>query len=172
MDNFVGLLLTAAAGVLLTVLSLPSFGAGAKDVPRGVASWDANALGNHRARIQVSIDSGKADAVLIRIPWRRRDTNPQDKSIIVVDATTNKAITNVAPLRINREFGEIVFQPQTLPGEYYVYYMPFNPAVEWWVGTVQYQTFQSRPTPCCFSGKHGHRKTPETIIGKHPRSPG
>ena len=32
---------------------------------------------------------------------------------------------NICRVEINREFGDLIFQPQTVPGEYYVYYMPF-----------------------------------------------
>ena len=32
--------------------------------------------------------------------------------------------TNVARAGINRESADLVFQPATVPGEYYVYYRP------------------------------------------------
>ncbi len=86
----------------------------------GTAYWDADSLGNHRAVIKVE---KKADVVLANIPWRRRDFDPDKKDIIVIDASTGKEINNIFLLNINREFGEFVFQPQTAPGEYYVYYL-------------------------------------------------
>lgn len=86
----------------------------------GVAYWDADSLGNHRAVIKVEKE---ADVVLVNIPWRRRDFNPDKKDIIIIDANSGQQINNILPLNINREFGEFVFQPQTAPGEYYVYYL-------------------------------------------------
>lgn len=86
----------------------------------GFGNWDADSLGNHR--VVVSVEK-PADAVLATIEWRRRDLNPEDKNLIVVDATTGKRITNVCRFAVNRERGEVAFQPQTVPGEYYIYYL-------------------------------------------------
>ena len=96
----------------------------ANDLPRGVADWNSE-LGNQRARILVGATS---DAVRVHIPWRRRDAWPERKGLIVVSATDGKPIKNVYPININRESGDIVFQPQSGPGEYIVYYMPFHTA--------------------------------------------
>ena len=84
----------------------------------GVGIWNADSLGNHR--VIVSVDK-PADAVLATIDWRRRDLNPEAKNLIVVDAATGERITNVCRFTIDRERGEVVFQPQTVPGEYYTY---------------------------------------------------
>jgi hypothetical protein len=97
--------------------------AGPRPGDYGVGTWDAATLGNHRAVIRVE---AKADAVLARIPWRRRDLNPQDKAVFVYDATTGNRILNVYRSDIGRESGVIVFQPQTVPGDYYVYYLPYK----------------------------------------------
>ncbi|MBK6283301.1 MAG: hypothetical protein IPF54_12195 [Draconibacterium sp.] len=86
----------------------------------GTGFWDADSLGNHRAVIKVE---NTTDVVLAHIQWRRRDFNPEEKTIIIVDAKTGKQIKNVLPVNINREFGDILFQPVTTPGEYYVYYL-------------------------------------------------
>ena len=69
----------------------------------GLGNWDADSLGNHR--VVVSVEK-PADAVLATIEWRRRDLNPEDKNLIVVDATTGKRITNVCRFAVNRERGE------------------------------------------------------------------
>ncbi len=92
--------------------------ASAGDVPYGVGDWP-DSLGNHRARVQVA---AKADAVWVHIPWRRRDATPDKKEIIVIDAATNKRVENVLRVHVEREFGDLLFQPPTAPGEYYVYY--------------------------------------------------
>jgi len=89
----------------------------------GTGQWDADSLGNHR--IVVAVDR-PADAVLATLDWRRRDLNPEEKGVIVVDAATGEQVTNVARFTINREKGEIVFQPQTVPGNYYIYSMIFS----------------------------------------------
>ncbi len=88
-----------------------------------VAFTGYDTLGNHRAIIEVNI---KSDAVLTHIPWRRRDLPLEIINILIFDAQTGERITNLIRVNINREFGEIVFQPQTVPGKYYVYYMPFT----------------------------------------------
>ena len=72
----------------------------------GLGNWDADSLGNHRVVVFVE---KPADAVLATIEWRRRDLNPEDKNLIVVDATTGKRITNVCRFAVNRERGEVAF---------------------------------------------------------------
>lgn len=86
----------------------------------GTGSWDNDSLGNHR--IVVSVEK-QADAVLVTLDWRRKDLNPEAKGVIIVDAATGKQITNVARFQMTREKGEIAFQPQTVPGTYYIYYL-------------------------------------------------
>jgi hypothetical protein len=95
----------------------------------GVAKepW-AEGLGNHRAIVRVE---QKADAVLMKIPWRRRDHDPERKQILIVDATNGQSITNTARLRLDRFEGVLAFQPQTAPGDYFVYYLPFTPQPGW-----------------------------------------
>ena len=64
-----------------------------------------------------------ADAVVATLDWRRRDLHPEQTGVIVVDATTGQRVMNVARLYADRERGEIAFQPQTVPGNYYIYYL-------------------------------------------------
>jgi hypothetical protein len=111
-----------------------------QDVPYSVAQipWESK-LGNHRARIQVS---EKADAVLVDIPWRRRDPLPQNKDILIFDSITGKQISNVKIIEVNREFGKIVFQPDTV-GEYFVYYMPYTANTLPWGYTTEYTSPQN-----------------------------
>lgn len=86
----------------------------------GIGNWQEK-YGNHRARVYIH---QKADAVRVHIPWRRRDVDPENKNIIIIEASTEKQITNLALIDVNREYGDLVFQADA-PGEYYVYYMPF-----------------------------------------------
>lgn len=89
----------------------------------GIAFWEPDSLGNHRAVVKVS---EKANAVSVVLPWRRRDKNPERKSIIIQDAATGKIIRNVYKPQINREQGTLIFQPETVPGDYYIYYLPYH----------------------------------------------
>lgn len=88
----------------------------------GIGKWNADSLGNHRAKVEVT-KTGKA--VLATIPWRRRDFDPEKKNIIVTDST-GKRIPNVERISITREKGEIVFEPTAGMGTYYIYYMPYR----------------------------------------------
>jgi hypothetical protein len=101
----------------------------ADGVPYGVPDkpWDEG-LGHHRALVQVT---EKADAVWARLPWRRRDADADKKHIIVIDAATGQEVANVAAAAISREAGDLVFQPATAPGEYYIYYMPYKVVAGW-----------------------------------------
>jgi len=83
------------------------------------SSW-----GNHRA--VVTVDSTESDAVFVTIPWRRRDANPEKKSIVVVDAASGKRVDNVVVLRIENDSGDIIFQPNPGSFTYYVYYLPWE----------------------------------------------
>ncbi|MEP6712439.1 MAG: glycoside hydrolase domain-containing protein [Ferruginibacter sp.] len=89
----------------------------------GNDSWNADSLGNHRAVIEFN---GTAKIAKIIIPWRRRDTDPQDKRIIVEDAKTHQKILNVKAAILNRESGEIYFEPVSGAGIYYIYYMAYK----------------------------------------------
>jgi hypothetical protein len=112
--------------ILLILLSPPAGQpAPQPDIPYGFGSWDSDTLGNHRAVVRVE---SKADAVWAHVPWRRRDRDPDRKHLIVVDAATGARVTNVARAAITRESGDLVFQPATAPGDYFVYYLP-------WVGS-------------------------------------
>ncbi|MEO8568971.1 MAG: glycoside hydrolase domain-containing protein [Ginsengibacter sp.] len=85
--------------------------------------WNADSLGNHRVVLE-SNDTGKIAKAIIR--WRRRDNNPQDKRIIIEDAKTQQKVLNVKTAVLNREYGEIYFEPVSGRGTYYIYYMPYK----------------------------------------------
>jgi hypothetical protein len=89
-------------------------------VPCGIGSWDSQPLGNHRAVLEVS---SPADAVSVRIPWRRHDASPEKKNVLVVEAGSGRQVTNVVLRAVNSAYGDIVFQAQTA-GTYYAYYLP------------------------------------------------
>lgn len=89
----------------------------------GTAFWEADTLGNHRAIVR--LDS-PTETAKIYLPWRRRDKDPEQKGLIIVDAQTGKQIVNFYRKEVNREFGILFFQPQTVPGNYYIYYLPYH----------------------------------------------
>jgi len=83
--------------------------------------WAPDSLGNHRVVLTFN-GSGKVAKAII--PWRRRDLDPENKRIIIQDAKTLQKVTNVKAININRETGEIYFEPTSGSGTYYVYYIP------------------------------------------------
>ena len=87
----------------------------------GGGAWDARALGNHRAVLRVGEPGRAARAV---IPWRRRDLAPEGKRILVTTGAGER-VGNVRRGEIDRERGELWFEPVAGPGRYYVYYLPF-----------------------------------------------
>ncbi len=92
------------------------------DVPYGTGTWDSASLGNHRVVVHVS---ERDDAVTAHIPWRRRDFDPHRKNIVLLDAATGNRVLNVYIAEINREYVNLLFRPHTVPGDYYIYYMPY-----------------------------------------------
>lgn len=105
----------------------------------GTGVWNADSLGNHR--VVVAVDK-PSEAVVTTLNWRRRDFNPEDKNLIVVDAETGKRVMNVARFTVNREKGEVVFQPQTTPGKYYIYYLKNVMSGSRFYPTVKYPAFE------------------------------
>jgi len=87
----------------------------------GTGAWDAESFGNHRAVLLVK---EKAETVLANIPWRRRDSEPEKKNIIVIEESTGRRITNLLRININRSSGVIAFQAPNA-GAYDVYYLPY-----------------------------------------------
>jgi hypothetical protein len=89
----------------------------------GNNSWKEDSLGNHRVVIQFTGEGKVAKAL---IAWRRNDTDPDKKRIIVQDATSHKKILNVKTAAVTNETGKIYFEPVSGKGSYYIYYMPYR----------------------------------------------
>jgi hypothetical protein len=85
--------------------------------------WNADSLGNHRVVLKYNGTGKIAKATIF---WRRRDENPELKRIIVEDAKTKQKVLNVKIGTLNREYGDIYFEPVSGSGTYYVYYMPYK----------------------------------------------
>ncbi|WP_432326429.1 glycoside hydrolase domain-containing protein [Mucilaginibacter sp. P25] len=104
---------------------LSGFAASAQKVPYTNCDkcWLADSLGNHRVVLTFNGTGKVAKAV---INWRRRDNEPENKRIIIEDAKTKQKITNVKIGAVNRESGELYFEPTSGKGTYFVYYMPYK----------------------------------------------
>jgi hypothetical protein len=89
----------------------------------GNNAWNEDSLGNHRAVVDVTENTKTA---FVKIEWRRRDSFPEKKRIIIEDAQTQQRILNVKAVNINRESGELYFEATSGKGKYYVYYMPYK----------------------------------------------
>lgn len=95
-----------------------------ENIPYRIASWDPETgYGNHRAVVRVK---QKSDAVFVHLPWRRPDSEPERKRVLVVESSGNSDIANVFPVTVNNEFGEFVFQALEAPADYYFYYFPYK----------------------------------------------
>jgi hypothetical protein len=105
-----------AAGVAVLMIAqvrgdFPRYDAAAKP-------WDG-ALGSHRAVVRVD---SPAEAVRVRLDWRRRDHKPESKAVIVIESGTGRRVLNARVVNISNESGVVVFQPPAA-GEYLVYYL-------------------------------------------------
>lgn len=111
--------------------------------PAALEAWPTE-LGNHRFRLKVQSDT---DAVRVHLDWRRRDPAPQEKRIVIIDVSTGIKIESALRININREFGDLVFQPKTVPGEYLVYTMPHKREGPSWHFTAAYLKPESSADP-------------------------
>jgi hypothetical protein len=115
MKRFILLILIAASAAVVRSQEIP--------YTSGEIGWDPDSLGNHRAVVKFS---GKGRVARVVIPWRRRDRNAGERAIVVVDSTGREPVRNLHRLSIDREKGDIAFEPVSGKGVYYVYYMPFR----------------------------------------------
>jgi len=81
-------------------------------------------IGNQRVLVEVS--DANLEYVMLEIPWRRRDDEPQNKNILIYDSQTNQIIKNRKVLDINNEFGTLIFQPVHNSKQYYIYFLPHH----------------------------------------------
>ncbi len=89
----------------------------------GNNDWNADSLGNQRAMVYFN---GTGKVAKVSIDWRRSDLHPEQKAIIIQDARTGKKISHFLPLTIEKERGVILFEPESGPGNYYLYYQPYK----------------------------------------------
>ncbi|WP_316805250.1 glycoside hydrolase domain-containing protein [Pedobacter nototheniae] len=86
----------------------------------GNNQWNADLLGNHRV---VILYNGAGNVAHVKVEWRRRDTHPENKRIIIQDAM-GKTIVNSYADHISRESADLYFDAQAGKGKYYAYYLP------------------------------------------------
>ena len=116
----------------------------AQEVRYGTGNWDADVYGTHRAVVRVRIP---ADAAWAHVPWRRRDREPENKEILVISAATGTRVKNVARVEVNREYGDLVFQPIDGPGDYWLYYLPYTGTVKSPYPKITYRTPEPTAEP-------------------------
>lgn len=128
-----GQVFSTILGALLILL--PGIGKlSAQTIMYGTGQWDGHELGNHRVVMEVNDD---APAVLVHIPWRRLD-DPRNKSVILVDASSGKSIHNFSFRAINKEFSDLIFEPSTGKGKYYLYFLPYKNTGSWYFPNTVY----------------------------------
>jgi len=92
--------------------------------PHLAAGDEGSSWGNHRALVVVEDPS--VAAVMVTIPWRRRDAVPSARSVVVLDASTDQPVPNAVATRIENSSGDVIFQPNPGSSTYHVYYMPWH----------------------------------------------
>jgi hypothetical protein len=97
----------------------------AQEVPHRLGRWDPDSLGNHRVVLRVDT---AARAVRVTVPWRRRDTDPLAKQVVIT-TSTGRRVTNALPIEGGRETATFAFEPIAGEGEYFLYYMPYRGTV-------------------------------------------
>ncbi|MCD4768640.1 MAG: DUF6067 family protein, partial [Bacteroidales bacterium] len=109
------------SAILLLLLFISGCGRSKKEILYTTGDWFTDTLGYHRIEIQVN---SNANAVYLNVEWRRRDSNPEKKLVIITDGTHGNVVDNIYPLEVNNERGEFVFQPVSGRGTYFLYYLP------------------------------------------------
>jgi len=118
--------------------------------PHLAAGDEGTSWGKHRAVVvlddQTAAAAAQAGAVAVTIPWRRHDSDPAGKSVVVLDAATGEPLSNVIAARVENVSGDVVFQPVAGSSEYHVYYMPWQ-STGGYYPTVTYPELAPEPDP-------------------------
>lgn len=91
------------------------------ELPCGTGDWDSSVYGNHRIVVRVE---ESADAVRVKLPWRRRD-DPNTVGTLVL-APSGRRILNVLRTAFTPADTTLVFEPLEGPGDYYAHYLPYG----------------------------------------------
>ncbi|MFE2733256.1 glycoside hydrolase domain-containing protein [Streptomyces sp. NPDC059349] len=127
------------------------------ELPCGTSDWDHRTYGNHRIIVECS-SGGLGDAVVVDVPWRRRDTSPADVEVIVLSAASAGRVANVAVLSSDRVCGRVAFEPIDGPGTYEIYYLPYE-----WSGHIGYLSATYVPRSDEITDSAWHRHADETL---------
>ena len=112
----------AASAQLPTLPIAPSLSGWAQG---GSAACGKGFCGDIRAVLSLTPSDISNDAATVQVFWRRRDPNPQNKSVIVTDASG--AALSVTASAIAWDCGVVTFsRPGLQAGLYYLYYLPFH----------------------------------------------
>jgi hypothetical protein len=108
--------------LLLLIIAVPATG---QELPyfSCPGCWNPDSLGNHRVVVSYN---GTGTVAHVVVPWRRRDSDPGGKRVIVQDSVTGARVLNVIEGAVTRESGEFFFQPVSGAGNYYIYYLPYH----------------------------------------------
>ena len=150
---------TFSAVLTVLIVWLTTGELSAQTITYGTGQWDRREFGNHRVVVEVSDD---APAVLAHIPWRRLD-DPRNKSVIVVDASSGKAIHNFYFRTINKEFADLIFEPSTGKGKYYLYYLPYRNTGSWYFPNTVYPAMKQTADSQWMVNNSG-RELPQTTV--------
>lgn len=121
---------TALFLVLMTAAEMTYAKLDYPEVEYGTAYWSEQMdRGSQRAIVEVT---KPATAVVVNIPWRRNDIDPQKKGILVFDSRTGKEIEDVRVISVTGETGTIAFAPTKGPGRYEIYFMPYKASAVAW----------------------------------------
>lgn len=125
--------------MLLNFALLPTLAAASASCVSSAAGWPAvHALpdkagwswsaGNHRYSILVTeLPAASGGLVHATIPWRRRDGAPLSISAFVVDARSHLRVPHCTLLESSSSHnGTFIFSAANGPGEYHLYYLPFE----------------------------------------------
>lgn len=103
--------------------------------------WEP-ALGNHRAVLQIDNPS---EIIRLKLQWRRRDRDPENKRFIIIHSNTQDTIPNIARISVNNEDCDITFGPVNQKGTYYFYYLPYQPDSTY--GSYMYDYYKKEAPP-------------------------
>jgi len=88
-----------------------------------IGNWDSETRGNHRVLINVESED---KAAAVSIPWRRSDSEPEQKGILIHSRKSGESVDNIFVRSISKEKGEIAFETISGTGIYEVYYMKYE----------------------------------------------
>lgn len=107
--------------LLLTLFACDFAHAQIPKFSNGNSSWYADSLGNHRVVVQFN---GKGKIAHVKVNWRRRDTHPEQKNILIKNEG-GQPIKLIGTDNFSRETADIYFNAPT-KGKYFIYYMPYK----------------------------------------------